>query len=250
MVFSQSEFDVRCEWGEAGVAALAPISDVVILIDVICFSTDVVIANQRGATIYPYRIRDDGAEAYAASIGAVLARSRLDRAGYSLSPGSLLEIEAGTLLVLPSPNGSTLSLATGATPTLLGCLRNARAVAAAAQKIGRRIAVIPAGERWRADHSLRPAFEDWVAAGAIISQIEDNLPPKGSLPPGGGLSPEARSAVATFMGVKSDLAQMVEQCISGKELAARGFASDNRLCSDLDASDCVPILQNGAFVRL
>jgi len=238
MFYSQAEFDIRCEWGEQGVAALVPISDVVILIDVICFSSDVEIATQRGAIIYPYRSRDDGAQAYAASLGALFARSRLDRAGYSLSPGSLLAIQPRTKLVLPSPNGSTLSLATGATPTLLGCLRNARAVAAAAQKIGRRIAVIPAGERWQADNSLRPALEDWLAAGAIISQLEGNP------------SPEARAAVVAFMGVKSDLPQALEQCASGKELAERGFAADIPLCAELDVSDCVPVLQNGAFVRL
>jgi 2-phosphosulfolactate phosphatase len=35
MFTDQSEFDVRCEWGEHGVAALAPISDVVNVIDVL-----------------------------------------------------------------------------------------------------------------------------------------------------------------------------------------------------------------------
>ncbi|MEO1146213.1 MAG: hypothetical protein AAFY26_11535 [Cyanobacteria bacterium J06638_22] len=80
---------------------------------------------------------------------------------YSLSPASLLSIPQGTRLVLPSPNGSTLSLATGATLTIVGCLRNARAVASAARRYGSKITVIPAGERW-SDRSLRPALEDWM----------------------------------------------------------------------------------------
>lgn len=51
MTFSQSTFDIRCEWGAQGVNLLAPISDVVIIVDVFSFTTCVEIATAQGATI-------------------------------------------------------------------------------------------------------------------------------------------------------------------------------------------------------
>ncbi|HKX30067.1 MAG TPA: hypothetical protein VJ302_20425, partial [Blastocatellia bacterium] len=55
MVFDQSEFEIRCEWGRQGASLLAPISDLLIIVDVLSFSTAVEIATARGAVIYPYR---------------------------------------------------------------------------------------------------------------------------------------------------------------------------------------------------
>ena len=157
MFFDQREFDVRCDWGAAGLRQLAATSDAIVIVDVLSFATCVDIAVGNGASVYPYQWRDASAVAYAQSLGAVLASGRRQRPlGYSLSPASLLYIPAGTRLVLPSPNGATLSLATGQLPTFAGCLRNARAVAQALQRYGRRIGVVPAGERWE-DGSLRPA---------------------------------------------------------------------------------------------
>src|SRR5438552_4637076 len=159
MFFDQREFDVRCEWGEAGIAQLAAQSGAVVIVDVLSFSTCVDIAVGNGATVYPYRLRDGSASAYAQSLSAILANPdrKFDKGGYSLAPASLVNIPPGTRLVLPSPNGSTLTLSTGDVPTFAGCLRNARAVAAAMQELGSSIRVIPAGDRWH-DSSLRPAI--------------------------------------------------------------------------------------------
>lgn len=133
------------------------------------FSTCVDVAVGQGGQVYPFHAADDGAAAFAETHGAMLA-SRNRRAGFSLSPASLLALPAGARLVLPSPNGSALSLATGRVPTFAGCLRNATAVAAAAQHYGRRITVIAAGERWP-DGSLRFALEDLLGAGAIVRHL-------------------------------------------------------------------------------
>lgn len=233
--YNQHEFDIRCEWGAQGVATLAPISEVVIIVDVLSFSTCVEVATRRGATVFPYLGTGENAEAYAESLGALLADRRGRPGTYSLSPTSLKTIPAGTKLVLPSPNGATLSLGTGNTPTLAGCLRNATAVARAAQQVGRTIAVIPAGERWRTDGTLRPSFEDSVGAGAIISQLE------------GTLSPEAQSAVAVFRAAEPQLALMMRQCASGKELIEGGFAADVAMASAYNVSTTIPRLHEDSY---
>lgn len=234
--YNQSNFEIRCEWGARGVEQLAPISDVLIIVDVFSFSTCVEIATHRGAIIFPYPWEDSTAEEFAKSVNAELAGKRGMNRRYSLSPVSLTEIPAGAQLVLPSPNGSTLSLATGNTPTLVGCLRNCRAVALAARSYGQRIAVIPAGEKWQ-DGSLRPAFEDLVGAGAILSHFNDRL------------SPEARIAIAAYREAEPNLHQMLKQCSSGQELIGRGFESDVALAAELAVSACVPVLRDRAYMH-
>src|SRR3546814_10471849 len=76
----------------------------------------------------------------------------------SLSPASLRQLAPGTHLVLPSPNGSALSAMLRDRTAFAGSLRNASAVAAAAQdaaaeSIRKRIAVIAAGEHRSEEHT-------------------------------------------------------------------------------------------------
>jgi 2-phosphosulfolactate phosphatase len=234
MFFDQEPFDIRCEWGLDGVERLAHGCDAAVIVDVLSFSTAVDVAVGRGASVYPYRWRDESAAAYARSLDALLAGSSRSE-GYSLSPSSLLTLPWGARLVLPSPNGSTLSLATGAIPTFAGCLRNAQAVAEAAQEIGRRILVVPAGERWRDSDTLRPAFEDLVGAGAIIYHQQ------------GTKSPEALLAEATFARFRDELADCLLRCSSGRELVERGFAADVELAAAFNVSRAAPMLLGGAY---
>ncbi len=237
MFFDQEEFDLRCEWGEHGVSVLAPLSQVVIIVDVLSFSTSVSLAVQQGAVVFPYRWHDDRAAEFATSVHAQLAAPKRTHTLYSLSPQSLLHLPSGTRLVLPSPNGATLTFVAHPTPVLAGCLRNAQAVALAARPYGSPITVIPAGERWPGDASLRPSFEDFIGAGAILSYFS------------GTLSPEAVSAVAAFQTAQARLGECLAQCSSGKELIERGFSEDVRLASQLNADEDAPILIDGAFVR-
>jgi 2-phosphosulfolactate phosphatase len=191
---------VITEWGSAGVEALRGRASVIVVVDVLSFSTAVDVAVSRGAVIYPFPCGDTArAQSAADRVGALLALPRRASGGrFSLSPVSLAAIPTGTKLMLPSPNGSRLSLACGDIPVLTGCLRNAAAVARAAREIGGdgEIAVVPAGERWP-DDSLRPAIEDLLGAGAIIDHLD--LP----------CSPEARVARDAYRSAGVDLATVL-----------------------------------------
>ena len=237
MIFAQSAFELRCEWGWQGISQLAPISDVIIIVDILSFSTSVEIATNNGAFIFPYQWRDLSASDYARQVQAELAcRERKPSSGYSLAPSSLVNITAGTKLVLPSPNGATLSLYTESKPTIAGCLRNAKAVADFAQSYGNNIALIPAGEKW-SNGSLRPAIEDFIGAGAILNYLK------------GSLSPEAEAAALVFSRWQNELSSVLKQSISGQELIQRGFPQDVELAAVLNNSSCVPLLTNNAYVK-
>lgn len=232
----QTQFDIRCEWGEQGVLALAPDSDAIIIVDVLSFSTCVAIAVHNGAIVYPFHSKISSARDYANQKGALLATKQRNVEGFSLSPSSLMRIPAATKIVLPSPNGSTLSTLTGDIPTFAGCLRNAKAVAKVAQEQGNKVSVIPAGERWfNTDYSLRPSMEDWIGTGAIIHYLS------------GTKSIEAQTAENTFLQFRDDLYACFQMIGSGIELIDKGFAEDVHLATELNVSDVVPRLMNEAY---
>ncbi|MFS0702927.1 2-phosphosulfolactate phosphatase [Cellulomonas sp. 179-A 9B4 NHS] len=249
-VFGQGGHDVRLDWGPVGAAACG--GDVGVVVDVLSFSTTVTVAVERGTRVHPCPWDDERARALAAEHDAVLAVGRLEavRDGAvvapSLSPAGLLALDPVERLVLPSPNGSALAaaLTLAGSTVVAGCLRNAHAVAtwvAGALDDGRTVTVVAAGERWTGDRSLRPALEDHLGAGAVLSHLV-------SAGHGDRLSPEAWAAAALFDASAGRLRRVLHDCVGGQELAGRGFAADVDVAADLDASTAVPLLVDGAFV--
>ena len=226
-------FDAELEWGERGVDHLAGRADVLVIVDVLSFSTAVDVAVGRGATVIP------GDAFRAVGVERAVHRFHVSQdEPYSLSPPSLLDIPAGTKLALPSPNGSALShraADAGFDAVYAGCLRNASAVAAAARRHGGVLGVIAAGERW-SDGSLRPAIEDLVGAGAIVAAAAPDGP-----------SPEAALGAVSFGTVRSRLLEVLRDCHSGRELIDIGFGGDVDMAAELDVSAAVPVLVNGEF---
>ena len=187
----------------------------IVIVDVLRFSSAVVAGVEAGATVEP-------------------ATWKGDRTGPgSLSPTAMQHIERGTHVVLPSPNGATMSLAASETgaDVIAGCLRNA---AAAARRAAEKppVLIVAAGERWNiTEGTLRPAIEDYLGAAAVAAHIE-----------GLELSAEARVAASAFNAVRDELPDLLAACDSGRELEQKGFAEDVGWAAVLNASETAPYL--------
>jgi 2-phosphosulfolactate phosphatase len=229
---------VHLEWGTAGLREGGRLADVIVVVDVLSFSTAVVAAVDAGVSVYPLREADEYAARIADKLGAHLAGRR--GGALSQSPASLAGLPRGDKVVLPSPSGGSLALdaaATGAT-VVAGSLRNASAVGAWLAGRPRRIVVVAAGEQWR-DGSPRFAVEDLLGAGAVLAGLPDVA-----------LSAEAHVAVETYRASRADIATILHSSTSGRELAGRGYAGDIAWAADIDASSVVPVLTDGAFRAL
>jgi 2-phosphosulfolactate phosphatase len=233
MWFDQADYDVRLEWGRAGLVALLGVTDVVVIVDVLSFSTCVDVAAANGALVFPFAEAGDAARSFAERVGAVCAGRRGEER-YSLSPRTFAAVPRGARIVLPSPNGATLSLGTGQVTTLAACLRNATAAGREAQRLGKRITVIAAGERWP-DGQLRPAVEDLLGAGAVVSALD------------GRRSPEAEAGQRAFEAAVPRLQEELLGSASGRQLIELGFPDDVEMAAAWDVSRCAPTLVDGAF---
>ena len=214
--FDQSRYQVRLEWGDDGLARLAA-SDVVVVVDVLRFSSTVTTRVAAG--------------------GAV----PLDAAAHAVSLNGAATCRAAAALD-PAPI------------VLLGCLRNASAVAEAIADEQRRrgartsIALIAGGELVPADAGAaartarRFAVEDLLGAGAIV----DALGVRGI----DHTSPEAAAAGEAFRGLRAATRHLLAASGSGQELAERGAHAEVRAAAELDASTAVPVLREGVFVAL
>ncbi len=196
------------EWGTAGLSRLAP-ADIVVVVDVLRFSTTVIRSLEGGAEV----ALDAAADAVSRN-GAAVARAA-DRAA------------AGEVV--------------------LGGLRNAAAVAAHVLRRqaerGERtsVAVIAAGERPAADAAdVRVAVEDALGAGAIIAALGDRGVDH--------CSPEAAVAGEGFRALRGATRHLLTASGSGLELTAAGRRDEVLAAAALDAASVVPVLRSGVFV--
>ncbi|MBW9111058.1 2-phosphosulfolactate phosphatase [Microbacterium ureisolvens] len=205
--FDQHRYQVRHDWGIDGVRRLAA-ADVVVVVDVLRFSTTVTDAVARGESVAL-----DGA-AHAESInGAAVAQAAAD-------------------------SGAVV---------LLGSLRNAAAVARAVLDIQHEraartsIAVIAAGELAGRERGapLRFAVEDQLGAGAIVDALGDLGVDH--------TSPEAAAACEAFRGLRGALRHLLTAGGSGQELLARDARDEVLNAAAVDAASVVPVLRDGVF---
>ena len=72
--------------------------------------------------------------------------------------------------------------------------------------------------------------------GAIISFLK------------GTLSPESAAALSVYNDCLHNIYNQVSHCASGKELIAKGFEQDVWIACQLNTSNNVPVLREGAYV--
>ena len=234
------------EWGATGAQAAVAGCDLAVVVDVLSFTTTLTVAVERGMTVLPFPWKDDRAAVHAAAHDAVLAVGRFEAReagrGLSLSPASMAGVSGVERVVLPSPNGSSISatLAGSGARVVGACLRNAAAVArwlTPQVEDDATVLVVASGERWP-DGSLRPAVEDLWGAGAVLAGL-----------PEGGFTAEARSARAAYDAVCADLGAELLSCASGRELVDAGFADDVVIAGQVDVSEVVPVLHGDRFLN-
>ena len=257
----QAKYQVRFDWGAAGGERILPGADVVVVVDVLSFTTAVVAAVEHGVPIAPWATDDaHGAAALAERLGGSVA-GRRGESGPTLSPTSFTGREAYDELdgpvVLPSPNGGAIaaSLADRGVVVLAGALRNRTAVArrilALQEERGERtvVAIVAAGERpshgsavaagATAADAIRFAIEDQLAAGAVVDALV-----------GLGIdhtSPEAAVACAAFEGLRHASTHLIGASGSAVELVEQGFRADVRFATEIDVAEVVPELRHGVF---
>lgn len=244
----QDGFAYRLVHGREGLDRIAPHVAVVVIVDALRFSSAVSAAVESGASVIPARWADDRATEIAAANNAVLAGMRED-GGPSLSPTDLLTLRAGIRLVLPSPNGATLTLAAAEHPgtaVLAGCFRNATATARRARELaaGGPIGIVACGEFWPGK-VWRPAIEDLLGAGAVLAALD----PAGAVT-APMCSPDAAAARAAFVAARPLLVEHLLGSSSGRELAGFGFTDDVHTSAAHDAADVAAQLVNGTFVAV
>lgn len=255
------DLDIHVEWGIAGARLASARGDLVVLVDVLSFSTSLSIACGRRATVFVYSPDEleamGGREKVAREFDAeVITKSRRFAPGsYSLSPGSLADCPEDLRLIVTSPNGAAcVAAAAEAAACAIGCLRNRTATAAyisdqfldESNSI-RRATIVPCGEQWSSvgqETGWRPSIEDWLRAGGIIDALQEHRVL---------LSAEAELAMRSFQSVSPQLNQFLKNCLSGRELVARGFPSDVELAAELDADSTAVVGshdESRAFCRM
>lgn len=184
--------------------------------------------------------------------GSLIAGERLARKppgfDFDNSPSELSRAAlGGRSLVLSTTNGTAvLRRFRGADAVLVGCLRNARAVAAAAVGLARASGPDGSVQMVCAGRLGRFVIEDAVAAGVIVGRIVDVLGSDGE----SAALTDAAAAAVRLRASFPDLLAAMAQSDGGATLREIGQPDDIAFCAQEDASRTVPRLVAGEPLRI
>lgn len=212
--FDQSTYQVRLDWGTAGLARLAP-ADVVVIVDVLRFSSIVIDAVAAGGEV----VLDDARE-------------------WSRN---------GAALAAAAPASSTVLLG-----GLRNATAVARAVQELQERRQARtsVAVLAAGERDDAGE-LRFAVEDQFGAGAVVAALTDlgidHTAPDAALAAEGFRS--LRRALRHLVSASGSARELADGVEATARIEAAGLVPTSAAdAATVDAVDAVPVLRDGRFV--
>lgn len=213
--FDQSAYQVRLDWGAAGLARLAP-AEIVVVVDVLRFSSTVIDAVGSGAEVVLRDAknwsRNGAAVADAAAAGAVL-------------------------LVGGIRNASAVALA-------VQTIQERRQMRAS-------VAVIAAGELDTVG-ALRFAVEDQLGAGAVILALSDrgidHTAPDAAVAAEGFRA--LRGALRHLIGASGSGRELADGVTSTACIREAGLTPTSVTeAAVVDATDVVPVLHEGRFTR-
>lgn len=211
--FDQSTYQVRFEWGTGGLARLAP-ADVVVVVDVLRFSSTVPDAVASGAVV-----------------------SLADAQEWS-SNGAAVAAAARDAVVLVGG--------------LRNAAATARAIQVEQERRQQRtsVAVIAAGEK-AADGTLRFAVEDQLGAGAVIAALTDlgidHTAPDAAVAAEGFRA--LKGALRHLLTASGSARELEIGVASTARMAESGIVPASVAeAASLDSSEVVPMLRDGLFV--
>jgi 2-phosphosulfolactate phosphatase len=203
--------------------------DVAIMVDVLRASTTITVALEKIPNIIP-TLEIEEALAIAPEHQAFLAGERggatIEGFDVGNSPLEIQNLRGETLIITTSNGTRILEGISGR--ALIGTFINAQAVAQKARKIAAdHIEVVMAGVRGNF------AIEDFLGAGEIISQLQDQE-----------LDEMAQAAVMAIQNPQL-VDQTVKKSRSARNLRKLGFGEDVDFCLQRDKSNLVPEFKDG-----
>jgi len=219
-------------WGRDGVTYYGAFFSAIVIVDVLSFCTTVDIALSKQCLVIPTALKDEEQLlALAKKQRAVLAKKR-NESGVTLSPSSMRNLNPKQIILLPSPNGSTLMDMASCfeKPVFAGCFRNSRVLSDFLNlKKFFPVLFVAAGERF-SNAMLRPSLEDYWGVGSILANLN------------GDKTIEAEDAIRSFKSVAGDITSNLEACESGRELIVHGYGQDVELAGKFNASNNISVL--------
>jgi len=241
---------IKIRWFAKGASDAGKAKDLAVVVDTLrCSSAVTTALEQKVNAIYPvssvevaFELRES--EKFANSYGDPLLMGEVESVkvkGFDLgnSPTELLlrsDLKGRNVLLRTSAGSQVLNSLGGANEpskirAIVGCILNARSVASFASRLAlkerRNISIICCGYQAR-----EFALEDFLGAGAIVSQISEGSFER---------SDEAIASCLAFESSVDSLSKVLSETKSGRRLKETGQSEDIEFCSELNKFNGVPI---------